>query len=200
MQVFKKRCKKCGRENPTSSDICFCGNDLILTIPVDIGRPKVESNNISIEIETNIRSKKYKRCKVCNTKNYYEHEADLIVCKYCGDDQIGFGIEKYDVKMTLVSDQVGQVVIEGERRICLGRLGEEQYQEMFENYIGVSRRHCDIYFSNNNWILQRRDTSNGTYVNGIALGENEETVITKEAVIKLGTQIEFKVEEIEYVC
>ena len=87
---YIKKCKKCGVENSVHSDICICGENLIMIIP-------------TLAKEREIR--KYRRCSVCKTKNYLENDRDVRKCSNCGYDRL-YVSQIEDDKEEIIEDVV----------------------------------------------------------------------------------------------
>ena len=168
---YIKKCNKCGIENSVHTDICICGENLIMIVPT-----------LAKEIE----NRKFRRCSVCKTKNYLEDNRDVRKCSNCGYDRLYvsqieedneevFDVEKNknEQEISAVSSNENLLKLHSkinddvltitEKGVVLGRLGSE-YADYFLEYECVSKIHCEIKYIDNLWKIKDL-SSYGTYIN-----------------------------------
>lgn len=169
MKKYTKICSICGIHNEPFAEVCNCGESLLFIIPSEVEEPTVE-----IEVK-----RKYRRCKVCGTINYFVNGKDVRKCSNsgCFNDELyrskieieGNECENKENKETSkvlklierISRTELEIPVEG---AVLGRMGNV-CPKFFADYEYVGRTHCEIKYSNGYW--QVKDMSrNKTRING----------------------------------
>ncbi|MFL5329268.1 MAG: HD domain-containing phosphohydrolase [Gemmataceae bacterium] len=84
------------------------------------------------------------------------------------------------IRLRGISDEVKGKVWEADVVLRAGRLGS---LEIVLDDSSVSRRHAEIKFNNpGGWVVRDMESTNGTYVNGVRLGQGEKPVRVRDIV------------------